>query len=194
MKPLRLLGPLLLSIGVGWAGAQETTNDFLFCQLRNWESSIADGQAARVLDEIEASKQNPHGAAWDTPVLAGANWNYNWGYLRGLAKARAHDKSRQPVEAYRALVHASGMMPAAVPPPGRDARYWELYFASGRQCARLTRFQDAEWYFNQIRSRFTTNDDFYWQATAELAGTLDKEGRLDDADPLYRQLFRHRPD
>ena len=194
MKPLRLLGPLLLSIGVGWAGAQETTNDFLFCQLRTWESSIADGQAARVLDDIEASKQDPHGAAWDTPVLAGANWNYNWGYLRGLAKARAHDKSRQPVEAYRALVHASGMMPAAVPPPGRDAQYWELYFASGRQCARLTRFQDAEWYFNQIRSRFTTNDDFYWQATAELAGALDKEGRLDDADPLYRQLFRHRPD
>jgi tetratricopeptide (TPR) repeat protein len=185
---------LLLTLGTGSALAQTTTNDFLFRQLQAWDSSIEDGQAAQVLNEIEASKQDPHGASWETPVFAGPDWNYNWGYLRGLAKARAHDKFRQPVEAYRALVHASGMMPAAVPPPGQDAEYWELYLASGRQCANLTRFQDAEWYFNQVRSRFTTNDDLYWQATAELAGALDKEGRLDDADPLYRQLFQHRPD
>ena len=193
MKPLPI-SILLLTLGAGSALAQTTTNDFLFRQLQAWDSSIEDGQAARVLEEIEASKQDPHGAAWETPVLAGLDWSYNWGYLRGLAKARAHDKSRQPVEAYRALVHASGMMPAAVPPPGRDAEYWELFLASGRQCANLTRFQDAAWYFNQVRSRFTTNDDRYWQATAELASACDKEGRLDDADPLYRQLFQNRPD
>ena len=193
MNPLPI-AILLLTLGVGSAFAQATTNDFLIRQIQAWNSSIEDGQAAQVLDEIEASKQDPHGAAWETAVLGGPDWSYNWGYLRGLAKARAHDKSRQPVEAYRALVHASGMMPAAVPPPGRDAEYWELFLASGRQCANLTRFQDAAWYFNQVRSRFTTNDDLYWQATAELAGALDKEGRLDDVDPLYRQLFRHRPD
>ena len=193
MKPLPI-SILLLTLGAGSALAQTTTNDFLFRQIQSWETSIEDGQAARVLEEIEASKQDPHGAAWETPVLAGPDWSYNWGYLRGLAKARAHDKSRQPVEAYRALVHASGMMPAAVPPPGRDAEYWELFFASGRQCAHLTRFQDAAWYFNQVRSRFTTNDDRYWQATAELASACDKEGRLDEADPLYRQLFQNRPD
>ena len=185
---------LLLTLGAGSALAQTTTNDFLFRQLQAWDSSIEDGRAAQVLDEIEASKQDPHGASWETPVFAGPDWNYNWGYLRGLAKARALDRTRKPVEAYRALVHASGMMPAAVPPPGRDAYYWELYFASGRQCAFLTRYQDAEWYYNQIRSRFTTNDDLYWQATAELAGVRDREGRLDDAEPLYRELFRHRPD
>ena len=193
MKPLPIL-ILLVALGAGSALAQTTTNDFLFRQIQSWETSIEDGQAARVLEEIEASKQDPHGAAWETPVLAGPDWSYNWGYLRGLAKARAHDKSRQPVEAYRALVHASGMMPAAIPPPGRDAEYWELFLASGRQCANLTRFQDAAWYFNQVRTRFTTNDDLYWQATAELAGVRDKEGRLDDADPLYRQLFQNRPD
>ena len=194
MKSLHILCLLLLPLSAGLAPAQETTNDYLFRQLRTWESDVEDGQAARVLEEIEASRQDPHGAAWDAPVLAGPDWNYNWGYLRGLAKARALDRTRKSVEAYRALVHASGMMPAAVPPPGRDAYYWELYFASGRQCALLTRFQDAEWYYNQIRSRFTTNDDLYWQATAELAGVRDREGRLDDAEPLYRQIFRHRPD
>ena len=120
MKPMPIW-ILFLALGAGAAFAQETTNDFLFRQLQAWESAIEDGMSARVLGEIEASKQDPHGAAWNVPVLAGPDWSYNWGYLRGLAKARAHDKSRQPVEAYRALVHASGMMPAAVPPPGRDA-------------------------------------------------------------------------
>ena len=121
MKPLYVLCLLLLSLSAGPAPAQETTNEFLFRQLRTWESDVEDGQAARVLEEIEASRQDPHGAAWDAPVLAGSDWNYNWGYLRGLAKARALDRTRKPVEAYRALVHASGMMPAAVPPSGRDA-------------------------------------------------------------------------
>ena len=194
MKSLLILCLLLSPCGTGWSGAQVTTNDFLFRQLQTWASDIEDGQADPVLEEIEASRQDPHGAAWDTPVLAGPGWTYNWGYLRGLAKARACEEARRPVEAYRALVHASGMMPSSVPPPGHDADYWKLYLASGRQCALLTRFQDAEWYFNQVRTRFTTNDDLYWQATAELAGVRDQEGRLDDAEPLYRQLFLHRPD
>ena len=194
MKPLLFLCLLLWSLAAGSAFAQVTTNDFIFRQLQTWASDIEDGQADTVLEEIEASRQDPHGAAWDTPVLAGPGWTYNWGDLRGLAKARAHEKSKQPVEAYRALVHASGMMPSAVPPPGHDADYWELYLASGRQCALLTRFQDAEWYFNQVRTRFTTNDDLYWHATAELASVRDQEGRLDDAAPLYRQLFQNRPD
>ena len=193
MKPSRI-ALLLLTFAAARAQAQVTTNDFLFRQLRTWESETEEGRAARVLEEIEASRQDPRGAAWDAPVLAGPGWTYAWGYLRGLAKARAHEKSKQPVEAYRALVHASGMLPAAIPPPGRDAEYWELYLASGRQCALLTRFQDAEWYFNQVRDRFTPDDDLYWRATAELAGVRDQEGRLDDASPLYRQLFQHRPD
>ena len=120
MKPL-LFSILILTLGASSELAQATTNDFLFHQLHAWDTSIEERQASRVLDEIEASKQDPHGAPWDTPVLTGPDWSYNWGYLRGLAKARAHEKMKQPAEAYRALVHASGMMPAAVPPSGRDA-------------------------------------------------------------------------
>ena len=74
MKPLPIL-ILLVALGAGSALAQTTTNDFLFRQIQSWETSIEDGQAARVLEEIEASKQDPHGAAWETPVLAGPDWS-----------------------------------------------------------------------------------------------------------------------
>jgi tetratricopeptide (TPR) repeat protein len=191
-KPLLFL--LCLPLAVLPARAQVTIHEPLMSQIQTWEADIANGQASHVLEAIEASFTDPLGFPWDTPVLSGPDWTYAWGYLRALIKARAHDKARQPVEAYRSLVRAAGMMPDNIPPPGQDPFYWELFFATGRQCAGLERLQDAAWYFHQVRTRFSTNADLHWQAVAELAAVLDQEGRLDEADPLYRQLFENRPD
>lgn len=189
----KLLLPALASLLLAHAACGEVvTNTALYRQIQGWENDIRHRKAAKVTREIDAAVRGT--APWSESVLSGTNWSYSWGYLALLAQGWALEWSGRPVEAYRALARAAAFQPAEPPPREHDCYYWRWYVSMGELCSELTRFQDAAWYLEQVRSHLSTNDGFYLKATASLASVLDRQGRLNDAYVLYDELIRLKPE
>ena len=171
---------------------QVTTNETLYRQFRVWEKAIREGEAKGVIAEIEG--RGSRMAKRGEPVLEGAGWLYNWGYLTALTKAWAEQWRGRTVDAYRTLKNAEGLRPVTVPPAPQDYHYWQWFLATGDACMELTRLQDAAWYFRQVRQNVSTNDGHYWKATVSLAAALNRQGRLNEAAALYDEVIQTRPD
>ncbi len=154
------------------------------------EDRIECGDATIPLAEIEAI-MSADIVPWRMSVMKGKDWTYPWGLLAHRLKARALQKMGKVPEAYRTLMDGYVYLPKKIPPEKFSREYWKWWLLASKICSRLGRNFDAEWYATKIRKALTTNDIYYFKATAELARIYSRQGRYLKASKLYDELFQH---